>query len=129
MTWQALFGERATTKIAGTFGRREDAASVINTLREQTRLKAKQLKLIAPDEQKFGTKLEPEDGQDLFCRFAVHIQFSQGCGDVFCRRFRANLAVDLQDAAILANIEGLTFGKALRVQHTVGFGDGFVFIT
>lgn len=60
MTWQALFGERATTKIAGTFDRQEDAASTIDTLMEQAKLTAKQLKLISPHEKKFGTKLEPE---------------------------------------------------------------------
>lgn len=60
MTWQALFGERATTKIAGTFDRQDDATAAMATLKSQTRLKAKQLKLISPHEKKFGTKLEPE---------------------------------------------------------------------
>lgn len=60
MTWQALFGERATTKIAGSFDRQEDAASTLSALESQTGLKAKQLKLISPHEHKFGTKLEPE---------------------------------------------------------------------
>lgn len=64
MTWQALFAERATTKIAGTFDRQEDAASTIATLKSQTRLKARQLKLIGPNEKRFGTKLEPE-GQGI----------------------------------------------------------------
>src|SRR5690554_329104 len=60
MTWQALFGERATTKIAGAFDRHEDATSTMDALKEQVKLKGKQLQLIAPNEKKFGTKLEPE---------------------------------------------------------------------
>lgn len=58
--WQALFGERATTKIAGTFDRQDDATATMATLESQAQLKANQLKLISPDEKKFGTKLEPE---------------------------------------------------------------------
>lgn len=60
MTWQALFGERATTKIVGTFDRQEDAASTLDTLKAEVRLAGKQLRLITPHEKKFGTKLEPE---------------------------------------------------------------------
>ena len=60
MTWQALFGERATTKIAGAFDRPEDATIAMDALKDQIKLKAKQLQLIAPNEKKFGTKMEPE---------------------------------------------------------------------
>lgn len=60
MTWQALFGERATTKIAGVFDRQEDAALTMDALKDQISLKENQLKLIAPHEKRFGTKLEPE---------------------------------------------------------------------
>lgn len=60
MTWQALFGERATTKVAGTFIRQEDATSTIETLKNQFNFRRKQLQLIAPNEERIGTKLEPE---------------------------------------------------------------------
>ena len=60
MTWQALFGERATTKIAGTFDRHEDATSTMDTLKGRVEFKGMQLQLIAPHEKKFGAKLEPE---------------------------------------------------------------------
>lgn len=60
MTWQALFGERATTKIAGAFNQQDEANRTLDILKDEAGLVQKQLRLIAPHEQKFGTKLEPE---------------------------------------------------------------------
>lgn len=74
--WQALFGERATTKIAGSFDRQEDAASTIDILRSEVVLKGRQLQLIAPNEKKFGKKLEPE-GQGI-TRTAVRSHLYMG---------------------------------------------------
>jgi hypothetical protein len=60
MTWQALFGEMATTKIAATFETEAAAASAVATLHSSTGLHTAQLQLIKPYERDYSKKLEPE---------------------------------------------------------------------
>lgn len=60
MSWQALFGERATTKIAAIFDTRDAAAAMAESLSAHARLEGNQWMLIAPHEQGFARKLEPE---------------------------------------------------------------------
>ncbi|HLU20594.1 MAG TPA: hypothetical protein VKZ66_11615 [Pusillimonas sp.] len=60
MSWQALFGERATTKIAAIYDTREAAASMADSLEAIAGIKANQWMLIAPHEKGFARKLEPE---------------------------------------------------------------------
>lgn len=60
MTWQALFGERATTKIVGVFDEQADAVAMVDTLKEGANLKAEQLHLVTPHEKNYGPKMEPE---------------------------------------------------------------------
>src|SRR5690606_22232699 len=60
MTWQALFGERATTKIAAIYDTRESAAGTAESLSRLAGLEPSQWMLIAPDEKGFSRKLEPE---------------------------------------------------------------------
>lgn len=60
MTWQALFGERATTKIAAVFDTRDAASATAEALVHQAKLASTQWMLVAPDEKGFARKLEPE---------------------------------------------------------------------
>jgi len=60
MSWQALFGERATTKIAAIYDTREAAAGAADSLSRRAGLEPSQWTLIAPQEQGFARKLEPE---------------------------------------------------------------------
>lgn len=60
MTWQALFGERATTKIAAVYETRNAASAAVETLSREAKLEPSQWTLVAPEEQGFARKLEPE---------------------------------------------------------------------
>ncbi|WP_397475529.1 hypothetical protein [Pusillimonas sp.] len=60
MSWQALFGERATTKIAAIYDTRESAAGSAESLSRLAGLQPNQWMLIAPHEKGFARKLEPE---------------------------------------------------------------------
>lgn len=60
MTWQALFGERATTKIAAIYDTRDSAAGAAEALSRRAGLEPSQWMLIAPHEKGFARKLEPE---------------------------------------------------------------------
>src|SRR5690606_2417921 len=60
MSWQALFGERATTKIAAIYDTREAASGAAVALSRIAGLEPSQWTLIAPHEQGFARKLEPE---------------------------------------------------------------------
>lgn len=60
MTWQALFGERATTKFAAIFDSHEAATVVVeNLIAGPAGLQASQIRLVNPHEKAFGKKLEP----------------------------------------------------------------------
>lgn len=60
MTWQGLFGEQATTKIAAIFETETEAASAAATLHASAGLHTTQLRLIKPYEKEYSKKLEPE---------------------------------------------------------------------
>ena len=60
MSWQALFGEQATTKIAAVYETREAAAGAADSLSRLAGLEASQWMLVAPNEKGFARKLEPE---------------------------------------------------------------------
>jgi len=60
MTWQVLFGERATTKIAAIYETRDAASAAAQTLSRQAGLEGSQWSLVAPHEKGFARKLEPE---------------------------------------------------------------------
>lgn len=60
MSWQALFGERATTKIAAIYDTRDSAAGAAESLSRLAGLEPSQWKLVAPHEKGFARKLEPE---------------------------------------------------------------------
>ena len=60
MTWQALFGERATTKIAAIYDTRELATAAAESLSRGAGLESNQWTLISPQEKGFSRKLEPE---------------------------------------------------------------------
>lgn len=60
MTWQILFGETATTKIAAFFDSGEAAAVAGAGLRSSAGLQLTQLRLIEPHEKDYSKKLEPE---------------------------------------------------------------------
>jgi len=60
MSWQALFGERATTKIAAIYDTRDAASGAANVLSSKAGLAPSQWMLVAPHEQGFARKLEPE---------------------------------------------------------------------
>ncbi|MFW7343554.1 hypothetical protein V0R37_18675 [Pollutimonas sp. H1-120] len=60
MTWQALFGEQATTKIAAIFETEKEAASAAATLHSSAGLHTAQLRLVKPYEKEYSRKLEPE---------------------------------------------------------------------
>lgn len=60
MTWQALFGERSTTKIVAVFDSEENAFSTIERLKERVRLMGNQLALVHPHEKEYDKKIEPE---------------------------------------------------------------------
>lgn len=60
MTWQKLFGERATTKIAAVFESESAAAVAADSLRTLAGLQATQVLLVGPHETEYAKKLEPE---------------------------------------------------------------------
>jgi hypothetical protein len=73
MTWQALFGEMATTKIAATFETEAAAASAVATLHSSTGLHTAQLQLIKPYEKEYSKKLEPETRGILRTALRTHL--------------------------------------------------------
>ncbi len=60
MAWQALFGEKATTKLAGFFDSQEALESVSSELRRLSGLQNTQLWVVRPHDSNFERKLEPE---------------------------------------------------------------------
>ncbi|HUH87088.1 MAG TPA: hypothetical protein VL003_03445 [Pusillimonas sp.] len=60
MTWQALFGEGATTKIAAVYETRDAASAAAQALSRQAKLEPSQWMLVAPEERDYARKLEPE---------------------------------------------------------------------
>lgn len=60
--WQALFGERATTKIAAIYETRATASAAAESLSKAALLEPWQWQLIGPDEKEAGLerKIEPE---------------------------------------------------------------------
>jgi hypothetical protein len=60
MTWQKLFGEKATTKIAALFDTEEQLNAVAAALQTRAQLQAGQLRTVRPGEHEIGRKLEPE---------------------------------------------------------------------
>lgn len=60
MSWQALFGERATTKIAAIYETRDAAADAAESLSREAGLQSNEWTIVAPQERGFARKLEPE---------------------------------------------------------------------
>lgn len=60
MTWQALFGEKATTKLAGFFDTQDQLEKVSSELRRVSGLQNPQLWIVHPHDSEFDRKLEPE---------------------------------------------------------------------
>ena len=59
MALKALFGEKATTKLAGLFDTQEQLESVSSELRQQASLQNTQLWVVRPHDIDFSLKLEP----------------------------------------------------------------------
>lgn len=60
MAWQALFGEKSTTKLAGFFDTQEQLESVSSELRRVSGLQNPQLWVVHPHDSDFEKRLEPE---------------------------------------------------------------------
>ncbi len=60
MAWQALFGEKATTKLAGFFDSQDQLEAVSAQLREVSGLQNPQLWVVRPHAADFDRRLEPE---------------------------------------------------------------------
>ena len=60
MAWQTLFGEKATTKIAVVFKTEAQAIEAARSLKMAADLQSTQVQFIAPYEQQFSRKIEPE---------------------------------------------------------------------
>lgn len=60
MIGQALFGERARSKIAAAFDTQQEAEHALESLRTAADFGSGQLQLVAPFEKDYGRKLEPE---------------------------------------------------------------------
>lgn len=60
MAWQALFGEKATTKLAGFFETQEALDRVSAELRQVSGLQNTQLLVVRPHAADFDRRLEPE---------------------------------------------------------------------
>lgn len=60
MAWQALFGEKATTKLAAFFDTREQLETVSAELRRVGDFQNPQLWVVHPHDSGFDRKLEPE---------------------------------------------------------------------
>src|SRR5690606_34917301 len=60
MVWNALFGEKATTKIAAFFDTRDELEKVASDLRRMGDLQNTQIWVVHPHEAGFDHKLEPE---------------------------------------------------------------------
>lgn len=60
MAWQALFGEKATTKLAGFFDTEQQLETVSSELRRVSGLQNPQLWVVHPYDSNFERKLEPE---------------------------------------------------------------------
>ncbi|MBV6274295.1 hypothetical protein KVP09_15480 [Alcaligenaceae bacterium CGII-47] len=60
MAWQALFGEKSTTKLAAVFDTEEQMNGVMAALSAGAQLLPAQIRVVRPGEHDFGRKLEPE---------------------------------------------------------------------
>jgi len=60
MAWQALFGEKATTKLAAFFDTQDQLEKVSSELRRVGGLQNPQLWVVRPHDSDFERKLEPE---------------------------------------------------------------------
>lgn len=60
MAWQALFGEKATTKLAGFFDTQDALEKVSADLRQVSGLQNPQLWVVRPHASDFDRRLEPE---------------------------------------------------------------------
>lgn len=60
MIGQALFGERALSKISAAFETQQEAESALKNLQASADFGSGQLQMVAPFEQDYGRKLEPE---------------------------------------------------------------------
>lgn len=60
MVWNTLFGEKATTKLAGFFDSQEALERVSSELRHVSGLQNPQLWVVHPHDSDFDRKLEPE---------------------------------------------------------------------
>lgn len=60
MAWQALFGEKATTKIAAFFDTQDELDSVSQKLRQASGMQNTQLWVVRPHASDFDRRLEPE---------------------------------------------------------------------
>lgn len=60
MVWHALFGEKATTKLAGFFDTQDALERVSSELRRLSGLQNTQLWVVRPHDSDFERKLEPE---------------------------------------------------------------------
>lgn len=60
MAWQALFGEKATTKLAGFFDTQEALEKVSADLRQVSGLQNPQIWVVRPHAADFDRRLEPE---------------------------------------------------------------------
>ena len=60
MVWNALFGEKATTKLAGFFDTEQELESVSADIRRKAGLQNTQLWVVRPHDSDYHHKLEPE---------------------------------------------------------------------
>lgn len=60
MAWNALFGEKATTKLAGFFDSEHELERVSSQLRQTAGMQNTQLWVIRPHDSDYALKLEPE---------------------------------------------------------------------
>lgn len=60
MTWQALFGEKATTKIAVILETKSEAQELATRLRSSARVSHNQVTVVTPGDPDFDRKVEPE---------------------------------------------------------------------
>lgn len=75
MTWQKLFGERATTKLVAVFDTAAAAEDAAERLRSGAGLNAGQVRILVPGDARLDIKVEPEPAGVARTAVRTHVAF------------------------------------------------------
>lgn len=75
MTWQKLFGERATTKLVAVFDTAAAAEDAAHRFKSTAGLNAGQVRILVPGDTRFDIKIEPEPAGVARTAIRTHVVF------------------------------------------------------